>query len=263
MGLFSRNSESRAAETSYSREWLSRTNGRPRKVELAVAVIARMAQGPLGSASAWGGGLDGGGLTAAAALLDDAIQQDRSLVGHVARDLVLLFEANGGIAANRGASLESVGLASSSAFEDAPGSPSEHAAKEATAIARAIRSRREGGEATPPDLTVYRALFEDGSDLGYQRAIGIGAWSGSVVARLATAGRLSNGALFLEPGMDYVMPMEQAGWFPNPVNPGETSSGEASIERWWDGGDWTDRVRIREGRRWQAVQASLLSLPSN
>jgi hypothetical protein len=158
MGLFSRNSETRAAETSYSREWLSRTHGRPRKLELAVAVIARMAQGSLGNASAWGEGLDDGGLKAAVELLDDAIQQDRSLVGHVARDLVLFFEANGGIAVNQGASLESVGLAPSSAFEDEPGSPSEHAAMEATAVARAIKSRREGGEASPSDLAVYRAL---------------------------------------------------------------------------------------------------------
>lgn len=263
MGLFSKRSEVGGTEASYSRGWLAGTYGRPRKLELSIAYIARLAQGPLGNSSSWGEGLDEGELKTAAELMHDVIQQDRSLVGHVSRDLVLFFEVNGGIAANRDASLESVGLEPSSAFEDAPGSPSEHAATEAAAIARAIRARSKGGEAEGEALTIYRALFEDRSDLGYQRAIGIGAWSGLVVARLASADRLQNGALFLEPGMDSIAAMERAGWFPNPVNAGDTSLGDASIERWWDGVDWTDRVRFRDGRRWQAAEVSLRALPSN
>jgi hypothetical protein len=251
MGLFSKRSDSQ--EPSFSRVWISETGGRPRKLELAVATIARMASDPVGGAAAWGESLDGGGLRAAGDLLRDAVRQDRSLVRHVSRDLIVLFEANGGIGSNEALALGSVGLDPSMVRD---------AAAEARAVARAIRARREGNTGGPNDLAIYRDLFEDASDLGDERAIRIGAWSALVVARMASTDRLPNGALFLEPGMHFIWPMEVAGWYPNPVNAGDTG-GDASIERWWDGEDWTDRARIRDGRRWQEAEVSLLKMPSN
>jgi hypothetical protein len=57
--------------------------------------------------------------------------------------------------------------------------------------------------------------------------------------------------------------MESVGWYPNPVNPGDTAMGDASVERWWNGDDWTDRVRFRDGRRWTQAEVSLFTTPGN
>jgi hypothetical protein len=63
--------------------------------------------------------------------------------------------------------------------------------------------------------------------------------------------------------MEQTHAMEGVGWYPNPVNAGDTSDNNASIERWWDGADWTDRVRIRDGRRWNEIEVPLFTPPSN
>jgi hypothetical protein len=261
VGFFSRRPEEE--EPSYSRAWLAQNGDLARKVRIAIAVIARLARQPVGDASSWGRSLDDRDLTAAHRTFEEAAWQDRSLARHVARDLTLLFESNGGIARNQAAAFESVDL-DPSPSPDTTGSPSaQRVAAQALAVARTIQARSQGGEAAPSDLAVYMALYEDQSNEGQDRAIDIGAWSAVVVARLATADRLPNGALFLEPGSDFIGQMEGVGWYPNPVNHGDTDIGDAAIERWWDGGDWTDRVRYRDGRHWTETEVPLFTTPNN
>jgi hypothetical protein len=51
--------------------------------------------------------------------------------------------------------------------------------------------------------------------------------------------------------------MTGVGWYPNPQNTGEISGDDVQFERWWNGNDWTDRVRMRQGRGWQEAQMSM------
>lgn len=260
MGLFSRRLEPQ--EPSYSRAWLAQNGDLARKVRVSIAVIARLAQQPVADTSSWGRSLDDGDLAIAQRTLEEAVRQDRSLARHIARDLTLFFEANGGIAVNEVAAFESVGLDPAPSPGTMSG-PAQRIAAQVLAVARTIQARSQGAETAPSDLAVYRALYEDRSNEGHDRAIDIGAWSAVVVARLATANRLPNAALFLEPGSDFIGQMEGVGWYPNPVNHGGTAIGDASIERWWDGSDWTDRVRYRDGRNWIETEVSLFTTPNN
>lgn len=259
MGLFSK----RVEEPSHSRAWLAQNGEMPRKARVTIAVVARLERQPVGDVSSWGRSLDDGDLAVAHRALDEAVWQDRSLVRHVARDLVLLVETTGGLTVNRAAALESVGLDPSLHLDGTSGSSAQRVAARALAVARTIQARSQGGEAVPADLAIYRRLFEDRSDAVDEWAIDIGAWSALVVARLAAVDRLPNGAIFLEAGSDFIGEMDGVGWYPNPVNAGDTTTGEASIERWWDGNDWTDRVRLRDGRSWTATEVSLFTAPNN
>jgi hypothetical protein len=60
------------------------------------------------------------------------------------------------------------------------------------------------------------------------------AWSAVTMLRTGTAHRAFN---MPEPGM-----LEEPGWYAEPVF--------AKCERYWDGRDWTDRVRWLDRRRW-------------
>jgi hypothetical protein len=259
MGLFSK----REQEPSYSRAWVAEVGGRSRKTELAVAAVARLVRMPVGQADAWGRDLDDGHLEAAHKTIDELLWQDRSLARHVTRDLTLLFEANGGITVNHLASLEAVGLDPSVPLDTASGSPGQQVAATVAAVARTIRARSEGGEASTADVAIYRRLFEDESEQAYGWSTDIGAWAAVVIARLSATDRLPNGDFFRQPGLDAIAQMQGAGWYPNPVNAGDTSMGQASIERWWDGDDWTDLARIRDGRNWTKTEVSLFTTPNN
>lgn len=259
MGLFSK----RAEEPSYSREWLAQNGELPRKTVLTLAVVARLARTPAGQPGAWGASLDDGGLAAGHEVFADAVWQDVSLARHVARDLTLLFEANGGLTVAHAEAFASVGLDPANPLRPGVGSPGESVGGTAAAVARTIGARSEGGEAASADLAIYTRLFEDRSDEALEWTLDIGAWSALILARMASTERLTNSDIFLRPGADHIPPMEGVGWYPNPVNPGDTSCGDAPIQRWWDGEDWTDLVRLLDGRNWMKTEVSLLKTPSN
>lgn len=262
MGLFSRRPETQ--EPSHSRAWIAENGEMPRKVWIAIAVVARLVRQAPGDSSSWGRSLDEGDLAWAHRTFEEALRQDRSLARHVARDLALLFETNGGLTgSNQAAAFESVGLDPSVSTSTTSESPAQRAAAQTLAVARTIQARSQGGEAAPHDLALYRDLYENRSEDAQSRALDIGAWAAVVVARMASADRLPNGGLFFEAGRDFIPPMEDVGWYPNPVNAGDTTMGDASIERWWNGDDWTDRVRFRDGRRWSETEVSFFNTPSN
>jgi hypothetical protein len=164
-------------------------------------------------------------------------------------------------AVNRAAALESVGLTDDRLYGDLP--DGERAAAETIAVARTIEARNDGSDGSPADVALYVELHEDQTDGGYDRALRIGAWGGTVTARMYTSGRLDSDLPAFSSRWDSLGRMAAAGWYPNPINAGDISTGEAEIERWWDGDDWTDRVRIRRGRRWEDHAMSVFTAPQN
>ncbi|OJU80560.1 MAG: hypothetical protein BGO11_07520 [Solirubrobacterales bacterium 70-9] len=227
-------------------------------------MINRLATEPVCAEAAWGQPFDGESHDAAKGVVDAFLAQDRSLAGRVARDVVLVFASLGGVTLNRAAALESVGLTDAGLDGDPSADPiGRRAAIETISVARTIEARSNGSDGSPADVALYVELHEDRSDAGYDRALTIGAWGGTVIARMYTSGRLDSELPAFSSRWDSMGRMEAVGWYPNPINAGDTSSGEAEIERWWDGNDWTDRVRIRQGRRLEEHQLSVFTAPQN
>jgi hypothetical protein len=149
-------------------------------------------------------------------------------------------------------------------YAEGASSRAANATQNALAIARTIQDRSQGGAAAPADLAIYSAHFEDPSEQAHERAIDVATWSAVVTARLRTAGPLAGeGIAAFNPNARSIATMSAIGWYPNPINAGDTSGGDAQIERWWDGTDWTDRVRHRSGRTWQEVRSSMYTTPNN
>lgn len=246
------------AEPSFSRKWISQNGSRSRKNVLAVASLNRLCDATVGSSSSFGQQIRDEDLDKAVHVVATVTTQDRSLLPHVARDMALVFESLGGLTENKNATSRAVGQSGSTATIRVA-----RAASDALAVARTIEARSNSREPSSSDLGTYTALFEDASPEGHTRALDIGAWVGVVTARLRTGGYLSlDLPLFNRQLAEYAR-MDGVGWYPNPVNAGDTSDGEAQIERWWDGSDWTQRVRFRNGRRWEERQVSLLTVPKN
>jgi hypothetical protein len=57
--------------------------------------------------------------------------------------------------------------------------------------------------------------------------------------------------------------MTTADWYPNPYQMGEIRAGEATWQRYWNGTDWTDRIRMRGLTGWQEQTKSLFEAPPN
>ena len=253
--LFGRES---TAEPSFSRGWISQNGSRSRKNVLAVAILNRLCDATVGSSSSFGQEISDGRLEEAVHIVATVTTQDRSLLRHVARDTALLFESLGGLTQNKDAAFRAVGQSGSTTTVRVT-----QAASRALAVARTIQDRSNDRRPNSSDLKTYTSLFEDASLGGHRRALDVGAWVGTVTARLHTGGQLPPDLPLFGRQLANFARMDGVGWYPNPVNAGDTSDGQAQIERWWDGTDWTERIRIRSGRRWEERQASLLTTPNN
>jgi hypothetical protein len=101
---------------------------------------------------------------------------------------------------------------------------------------------------------------EDGSDVeGF--AYELIAWFAAVLARLGNRGLVSSEAPQFNTAFGRVPRLTRPGWYPNPPKFGDTSSGDAEVQRYWDGAQWTARARVRRGRDWQEMEHSLHSIP--
>lgn len=252
MGLFKRPTATpEVLEPSFSREWLASTP-MSRKTELSLTVVARTVGHEASSLKHHGNPLEGALQEGVAEIVREVGRQDRSLMSHLSRDTVLLFEMYGGVFMNQDAAIEVMGIRTGSSGSGA----------DALAIARVIQGRSQGLAVSPDDEQRYVRHFEDASEANFARAVGIAAWAATAVGRLHVAGHLaSENEIYL--GHVIHRTMSGDGWYPNPVNAGDTSRGDAQIERWWDGNDWADRVRFRDGRRWNEAEQSLFIAPSN
>ncbi len=125
-----------AAESSFSREWISQNGSSSRKQVLAVAILTRLSDTTVGSASAFGQEIRDHDLDEAVHIVATVTTQDRSLMRHVARDMALLFESLGGLTENKDAASRSVGPSASTGTIRVA-----QAASGGLAVARTIQAR--------------------------------------------------------------------------------------------------------------------------
>lgn len=116
----------------------------------------------------------------------------------------------------------------------------------------------------PADRSYYEHMFSSPAPETVATAVEITAWFGIVMGRVATLGWYDGSPLLdslrnLEAGF---IGMSEPGWYPNPSNAGDTTDGNASIQRFWNGA-WTSRVRALEGRNWNEADLPLTTVPSN
>lgn len=57
--------------------------------------------------------------------------------------------------------------------------------------------------------------------------------------------------------------MREEGWYPNPNNYGQIEGTDCTIQRYWNGQDWTDDVRYRDNKRWISASRPLRAVPNN
>lgn len=87
------------------------------------------------------------------------------------------------------------------------------------------------------------------------------AWEAIAVGRLMNTGRIRSGMVTMGPAYQTVPAMEVAGWYPNPQKLGGIIDGDAVLQRYWDGTNWTSKMRKRDGRRWIEGKVSLHDPP--
>ena len=93
-------------------------------------------------------------------------------------------------------------------------------------------------------------------------------WAAIATARLLNAGRVDLGRADPSfPPFNHayreVVALTTPGWYPNPQKVGGIVDGDAKIQRFWDGDDWTPRARVRDGGRWTNHEVPLNSSPVN
>lgn len=249
------------AEPDHSRAWLTAHGPGSRKNELAFAAVGRITRGSATATGTFGRPLTAADREATDGVVSDVLRQDRALAAHVARDAVLLFEAFGGLALNERHAIASVGL-------DPGWVGADPVAADALAIARVIRGRSQDLTPSTTDISGYEALFTTEGVRQLDRVLGVTGWAAIVIGRLHNhpeclgADALGNPPV-LAPHLQKHGTMSDVGWYPNPVNGGDVSTGVAGIQRWWDGSDWSDRARVREGRRWTEHRIPLSTSPTN
>jgi hypothetical protein len=258
MGLFSK---SRVAdppgERSFSRQWIARTNDQPRKTELALAVLNQMRADPLCSPDAFGSQVGPDDLGGPLALFGELLGRERSLTAAVTRDLALVYQSCGGLGIYRDRALSSVGLSNGSTSA-APAAAS--LADTAMAIAEHFEEPGPTVRSQKPYEWMFLAQAEPD---GHRQVAQIACWLAIVLNRLYVTGTFEGQLPLFSPMFATPESMDEPGWYPNPLNAGDTSNGEAEIERYWDVADWTSRVRVRRGRRWEEVELSMFRPMSN
>jgi Protein of unknown function (DUF2510) len=109
----------------------------------------------------------------------------------------------------------------------------------------------------------YVDLYTGGSGQDVETmAYDLTAWVSVLVARLLNEGRVPP-VPFLTAEFRHVPRLQEAAWYPNPAKHGEIVNGVATLQRYWDGQRWTDRVRIRDTSGWQTGSFSLHDRPSD
>lgn len=130
------------------------------------------------------------------------------------------------------------------------------------ALLRVVNSPSE--QWAPGDRSFYVNLYtaQDGTDVK-DLAYDLIAWNAVVIGRLTQARLIRPGLPIHDPAFRQVPRLSAAGWYPNPPKFGDISSGDAQFQRHWDGGRWTDRVRVRQGRNWSEGRHSLHDTPAD
>lgn len=118
-------------------------------------------------------------------------------------------------------------------------------------------------EVEPRRRRFYTNLYtgEGGEDVeGF--AYELIAWIAAVIGRLHAVGLIESPGPVFDPMYRQVPRLERAGWYPNPPKFGDTSTGDAQVQRFWDGAQWTSRIRVRQYDSWQEHEHSLHDPPA-
>lgn len=207
------------------------------------------------------------------------MRQDRDLSAGIARKAITHFEAvvgaalPGDFSANMALALRAVGLrdAPEAKFDfdliDGAATLSDEDRDGTTAIAgmammvlRAYFFAKDGDHDSA-EWRFYSTLFTGAPDIDAESlAYDITAWVSLALARLLAGGHLTKRLPFFEPAYREAPVMHRPGWYPNPTKIGGIVQGDAAFQRYWDQ-QWTDNVRIRDGRGWKTGRVSLHDPP--
>jgi hypothetical protein len=254
-------------------EYLRRSRGHLRKSVIAFACVNQVMALPAADAELFGQPIAGPlGLRPAAAVVHGILRQDRSMAAWAARDCVVLLDAllrsMGGSRADAvDTMLAAAGLRHGPAIDpvQVAGLPFRVRA-EVLRLARRVRAMFFGLQCADshcgPDRAFYQRLFAARSMSAALLAHDIAAWAGIVTGRLLHTGYLDE-MPWMSPEFSSVPAMSAPGWYPNPFQMGEIVLGEASCQRFWDGADWTDRVRVRGQQGWCECTKSMYEAPPN
>jgi hypothetical protein len=267
MGFFSGSSDD---ET--SREYLRTAPPGQRKDILAFASINAIADLPVSSARANGQPVAGGlGLEEASAAVRSIMAQDQAVYAWVARSAMVgldaLLETMGGSwDSNLDTAMSTVGLEPGPAIRaEAARNASAETQENALGLAGYALSIfwvvAQPDFNRPRDRTLYDRLFASTATTTVEAAYDVTAWAAIIIGRLRNIGVLADVPWFA-PEFRHVPPMRQPGWYPNPYNRGKVEGGDATFQRYWDG-DWTERIRHRDGRRWLEQMHSMHTPPNN
>ena len=269
MGFFDR---AKTEET--SRAYLRVAPRLQRKDLLAAAAINAIAALPASRQGCGRPVATGYGLDEATAVVRSVMHQDHALYAWVARSALVSLDAlldamEGSWDVNLDAAMRVVGLDPGPTIRPEErrglsGEVQENAvglASYALSIFWVI-AQPAAESSQPRDRTIYDHLFSSTAPATRETAYDAVAWTAIVIGRLRNSGRLPEVAWF---GAEFqrVPAMDRPGWYPNPYNRGDIVDGDATFQRIWDGNDWTDLIRNRDGSRWQEQDHSMHTPPNN
>jgi Protein of unknown function (DUF2510) len=258
---------------STSMDYLRRANGYLRKSVIAFACINQVMTLPCSRAEEFGRPLAGStGLRPAADLVRSIMFQDRSMAAWTARDCLVTLDAllctmHPSWDDALDTAMSAAGLLPGPTIDPRrldgvkPGTRQDVLVLANRVISVFFAFERPNGNRCG-DRTFYERLFAANSTAGALAAYEIAAWTGTVIGRLRDAGYLDE-VLWMSQEFRTVPEMTVAGWYPNPFRMGEIVGGEAGWQRFWDGSDWTERVRTRYGTGWREATTTMFQAPAN
>src|SRR5262249_24317232 len=194
------------------------------------------------------------GLQHASDIVRKVIIQDGSLAARVARDSRVALDAlldtmNTPWEAALGIAMDAAGLLpgpklNSERLTDVPLRVQEDLLGLAYCVVAIFFGIERPGGVRLGDRAYYEHFFESSERSTQLLAHELTAWSGAVIGRLRHAGYVPQ-VSWMSAKFETAPVMEEAGWYPNPMNVGQVVDGDATIQRYWDETDWTDQVRIR------------------
>jgi len=269
MGLFRRSPD----DTVHSRAYLQRANGFERKAHLAFVSINQVMKLPIASREYFGRPMaDVFGLQHGSDIVRKILMQDGSLAARVARDSLVVLDAlldtmNTPWEAALGIAMDAAGLLpgpklNPERLTDVPLRVQEDMLGLAHCVVAIFFGIERPGGVQLGDRAYYEHFFESLERATQLLAHEITAWSGAVIGRLRHAGYIPQ-TPWMSAKFETAPVMEEAGWYPNPMNMGQIVDGDATIQRYWDGTDWTDRARLCDGRTWRYDTTSMFVAPKN
>jgi uncharacterized protein DUF2510 len=275
MGLLSK---SQLPEDETSRRYLAVAPPGPRTEVLAASCMHHVRETPISATEQFGEPLTMSSLAPTSDLVRNLMSHDRDLSGWIARKSMIQLNGTcsqfmrGTVSQNFDLAFGSVGLEVGEAVSvkaSLAATWSGFDVDAATALANVAIAVLNAAVSSPADpRPAGQDLYEDlytgasGSDvesLGYD----VIAWGSVVLARLVNADHVTPNLPILPPIYRDAPLMQGAGWYPNPGKYGGLVFGDAAIQRYWNGDQWTDRVRVRQGKRWETLSNSLHLRPAD